>query len=102
VFADELGPQDSGVWLICTNGTRHVWDLDRRLFCRIPGRLTRAALMPFDETALRWSRVQAWLGVGARLIVWFDDPGAAGPATVEHFRASSTIAMICRLNHDPR
>jgi hypothetical protein len=92
VEVQELGPADTGRWLITTGTSEHVLDLDARLYERRPG--PGGHSMPLDHQPLALTRVQFWPRVGSQMLVWVDDPDV--PDLVEHFRLCATIARIAR------
>lgn len=93
---DELGPHDTGVWLVTTRHTTHTLDLDRHTYRRNPG--PGGTPMEFDGQTVVFTRL-LYPRVGYAQLVFFDDP--ATPALLEHWRQSSTITAIQRLPHDP-
>lgn len=91
-----LGPDMSGRWLVTTQGSTHVWDLDAMTYQRHPGPRSRSGAFAHDGVAHRITRVTLWPVVGGRSFVWFDDPDE--PTLLEHYRISSTIVEIRRLS----
>lgn len=61
-----------GRWEVHTHNTNHVWDLNAMTYTRRPG--PRSGPMPHDNVEVAIGRVDAWPAVGARSLVWFDDP----------------------------
>lgn len=82
----------SGRWLVTTQGSQHVWDLDAMTYQRIPGR--GSAQMAHDHQTHPIVRVEVRPIVGGYFRVWFTDPDDPG---WEQFRQSSTIRRIERL-----
>lgn len=89
---DALRPDTRGRWLVSTRSSRHIWDLDRRTYQRLPGSTAR----PFDHDGIEnpITRVDKYPEIGSCFIVWFDDPRNS---LLEHWRISSTIRSITRL-----
>ncbi|MFS3128098.1 hypothetical protein ACLM5J_06810 [Nocardioides sp. Bht2] len=90
----QLKPGMRGVWLVETQGSSHIWDLDNMTYTRRPGPSSHAGGMRFDGNAMPITRVEAWPKVGESFFVWFDDPDE--PQLVEHYRISSTVSGIMR------
>lgn len=90
---DQLGPADTGRWLVTTFGSQPVWDLRRRTYQRLPG--VGRGRFHFDGLAMAITRVDAWPRVGAVFVVFYDDP--TRPKLLEHWRQSSTVERIERL-----
>lgn len=95
---DLLSETATGCWLVSTHNSHHVWNLDNRTYRRLPGSDSQS--FPYDRTDLPIARVELWPQVGARFLVWFDDPGH--PDLTEHYRVSSAIESIVRLRPEPR
>lgn len=85
-----LGPDDVGQWLVFTQGSVHLWDLDARTYRRQPG--NGRSRFEWDGRTVRITHVGRWPVVGQTSLVWFDDP--ARPDKVEQWRQSSTIREI--------
>lgn len=79
-----LSPGMRGRWLVTTQGTTHLWDLDAVTYERRPGPHSRAGAFDHDRAAHPISRVELWPVVGGRSFLWFDDPSA--PWLLEHYR----------------
>jgi hypothetical protein len=88
-----LGPDSGGRWLVATRRSRHVWDLDRRTYARLPGHGSQS----FDHDCIEHpiTRVKVYPEVGSCSIVWFEDPH---DEFVEQWRVSSTIRSITQLD----
>lgn len=93
----QLTPEDVGRWLVITQGSEHVFDLDRLTYQRLPGHGRGA--FSYDSAVLPLGRVDRWPAVGGTFLIWFDDPSR--PDEVEHWRQSSTIRSIERLEGKP-
>jgi hypothetical protein len=89
----ELGPGDTGRWVVATQRARHILDLDRRTYRREPG--PGSSPMLHDRRTVSFTRIELWPKVGSVQLVWFDDPDL--PDSLEHWRQSSTIRSIRRL-----
>lgn len=87
-----LTAQMRGRWEVRAQTSRHIWDLDRMLYVRLPG--PHAPVMPWDEVPVRITRVTQWPQVGARSLLLFDDPHEP---VLEHWRICSTIQAIVAL-----
>lgn len=91
---EELTAESTGAWLVTTQGTTHIWDMDNRTYERRPGPTTRAGAFEFDGAPQPITHVDIYPKVGGVARVWFDDP--ADPYR-ELFRQSSTVARIERV-----
>ena len=89
-MASELTPQTRGKWLVTTQGSRHVWDMDAMTYQRLPGKGRGA--FAHDRNTVRITRVDKWPQVGEVFFLWFDDP--EHPELLEHWRQSSRIESI--------
>lgn len=87
-----------GVWVVHTQGSTHLWDLDAMTYTRHPGPSSRAGTMQFDGNAMPITRVVAWPRIGDSFFVWFDDP--EDPDLLEHYRISSIVRGICLIQAD--
>jgi hypothetical protein len=92
----QLAPDSRGRWLIHTRGSIHVLDLDAGTYERRPGPTSRR--FAHDNTTLVLTRVEIWPQVGARVLVWVDDPDL--PELLEFWRLTSTINRIARDGDD--
>lgn len=92
--ADELTPQSTGRWLITTEHSLHIWDLDEMTYTRLP-KLPEAQPHAHDETVVNIYRVVRWPKVGARPYLWFDDP--EHPKNLRDWRINTTVLKIERL-----
>ena len=91
---DALSPESTGRWLVTTQGSQHIWDLDAMTYRRLPG--DASGMFSHDDRVVRITRVERWPAVGGTSFLWFDDP--EHPAFVEHWRQSSRIEKIERLD----
>lgn len=89
-MASELSPESRGKWLITTQGSQHVWDLDAMTYRRLPGE--GRGKFAHDGRVVRITRVEAWPRIGQTFLLWFDDP--EHPELLEHWRRSSRINNI--------
>ena len=87
-----LTPQTRGSWLVVTQGSCHLWDLDSMVYTRVPRENSRSASFAFDRSPMAITRVERWPQVGSTSFVWYDDP--ADPEHREHWRQSSQIISI--------
>jgi len=86
----QLGPDSIGKWLITTQGSQHIWDLDNMTYQRLPG--NGRGQFAHDNTTVHITRVDRWPHEGETFFIWFDDPDK--PELLEHWRQSSTIVRI--------
>lgn len=93
-MTDFLDRTSTGRWLITTQGSQHILDLDAGTWKRIPGE--GRSSFSHDDEVLEFTRIEAWPRVGSIFRVVFDDPGM--PDYVEHWRQSSTIKSIEEMN----
>lgn len=89
---DELTAEMEGRWLVISQGSTHLWDLDNMAYRRFPGATSASGGFPHDAEPMPITRVDRWPAVGSTSMVWFDDP--ARPETREHWRQSSIIDAI--------
>lgn len=94
----ELTAGMGGTWLVTTQGSEHVWNLDDMTYMRIPGVHSLAGAFSHDGEAHPITRIGRYPRVGDVSVVWFDDPD--NPLTRELFRQSSTIVSIERIVGD--
>lgn len=90
-MTDELKPSDHGRWLITTQNSTHIWDLDRWTYTRLPGP-NASGRFDYDGVAARISRVARWPKVGDFSMIFYDDPEQ--PLDMEQWRKSSRIVSI--------
>lgn len=90
---DVLDATMSGVWLVRSRSSSHVWDLDAGTYERLPD--PGSSQFAYDGATLTISRVDRWPAVGDQSVVCFDDPDH--PHLIEHLRVSSPIRRITRL-----
>ncbi|SOD73563.1 hypothetical protein SAMN05892883_2858 [Jatrophihabitans sp. GAS493] len=81
-----------GRWLVTSQGSQHVWDLDAMTYQRLRGEGRQR--FAHDDATHPITRVVAYPAVGASSHVFFDDP--LNP-DMEQWRISSTIRLITRL-----
>ncbi|MGL6236117.1 MAG: hypothetical protein ACRC20_12325 [Segniliparus sp.] len=91
---EELTPGMTGRWLVTTQGSQHLWDLDRMLYTRLPGEQSLAGKFGLDGEAHPITRIGRHPRVGETSLVFFDDPS---DPTKYHWRQSSVIKKIERL-----
>lgn len=84
-----LSPNMNGRWLVFTQRTVHVWDLNRFTYARHPGESSQSFAWDTVEAPI-WD-VRAWPEVGGTFLVYFEDP--ANPSHVQ-WRMSSRIRRI--------
>jgi len=92
---DALSPDMGGRWLVTTQGSQHVWDIDTMRYARFPGADSISGTFAYDAQTVPLTRVDRWPAVGSTFFIWFDDP--LRPDETEHWRQSSAIASIVRL-----
>lgn len=90
---ETLEGRTSGIWLVTTQGSRHLWDLEAMTYTRLPGRSSSS--FSYDGEPRRITRVERWPTVDDYSVVFYDDPHS--PFTREQWRSSSTIRSIERL-----
>ncbi|EFV14710.1 hypothetical protein [Segniliparus rugosus] len=97
---EELTSDMRGLWLVVTQGSRHIWDLETHPpgYVRVPGPQSLSGAFPMDRQLVRLSRVGRWPKIGGTSLVFFDVPD---DPMKEYWRQSSAIARIERLP-DPR
>ena len=92
--ADELTPQNTGRWLITTQGTVHLWDLDQMTYVRMPSEASKPGSMGHDHRPVPLTRAVRWPKIGECSCIWYDDPDSK---LWEHWRISSEVQKIERL-----
>ncbi|MGZ6771752.1 MAG: hypothetical protein ACXVGA_04385 [Mycobacteriaceae bacterium] len=88
-----LGPHLGGRWLVTTQGSEHIWDLDLMTYLRLPGE--GRGQFDQDRQVVAIGRVAVWPEVGSCSLLFYDDPDR--PHTHEQWRKSSRIRRIRRL-----
>lgn len=92
---EALTPEMRGTWLVKTQGSEHLWDLDCMTYTRKPGSRSLSGAFTFDHRAVLITRVERWPRVGSTSLLWFDDPSNGEQA--EHWRQSSGIVSITEI-----
>lgn len=93
---NEITAEDTGVFLVKTRGSEHLWNLDEGWYIRNPGRVgeTNSELMRgldgFNGVRLPLDKVHMWPKVGASFHVVLPPP--------RYFHQSSTIRSIERIS----
>jgi hypothetical protein len=95
VNVEVLAPWMGGVWLVVTQGSCHIWDLDSGTYTRIPSADSGSGAFKFDRQAMTITAVERWPQVGSNSRIWYGDP--AVPDRREHWRQSSKILLITEL-----
>ena len=93
--ARELTSGMRGCWLVVTQGSCHLWDLDSVTYTRIPGAASPSGAFSFDARPMAITRIERWPHIGSTSLVWYDDP--ANPGGREHWRQSSRIVSISEI-----
>lgn len=85
---EEITAEDTGKFLITTQGSQHIWDNDERTWTR----LQRDGLnkMDHDGRKVRIQRVKRFPKVGGVFYIWFED----------QWHQSSTIRKIERITDE--
>jgi hypothetical protein len=91
----ELVPGMTGQWLVRSQTSSHIWDLDNMTCTRRPGPASRSGTFDFDHQPVPLTRVERWPRVGATSLAYFDDP--TEPDHIEHWRQSSRIESITEI-----
>ena len=86
---DELTGDMTGVWLVKTVGSQHVWNLDAATYTRLPGE--GRAQWDADRRACPILTVGSWPRLGGRFYLHF-----LGPLGVVEWRLSSSVQHITR------
>ncbi len=89
----ELTPDHQGRWLVTTRGSKHIFDLTRMTYTRMPGE-GRGQFVG-DGEPHRIYLIGVWPKVGESFYVEFDDPQS--PIDRVQTRLSSTVQSIERL-----
>ena len=97
---DALVPEMTGMWLVKTQGSEHIWNLDHSTYTRLPGSRSRSGTFAFDHQPMAITRVERWPRVGFTSLVWYADP--TNPLSTEHWRRSSRIVAITRIDREKR
>ncbi|MBU8826962.1 hypothetical protein [Mycolicibacterium goodii] len=92
---EKLDPAMGGVWLVVSQGSQHIWDLDTMTYTRVPGARSLSGKFAMDGKPIPIARVERWPQVGATSLFFFDDSTDA--ARYEHYRQSSRIDSITRV-----
>jgi hypothetical protein len=89
---DALTSEMNGSWLVKTQSSEHIWNLDHMTYTRLPGSRSRSGAFAFDQRPMAITRVERWPRVGSSSLLWYDDP--TDPDHTEHWRQSSGIISI--------
>lgn len=89
---EQLVPGMKDRWLVASQSSFHLWDLDAMTYARIPGPASQSGSFGLDLRVLPITRVDCWPQVGSSSLVWFDDP--TDPGRIEQWRRSSRIVSI--------
>lgn len=89
-----LTAEHTGRWLVTTEHSRHIWDLDEMTYTRFP-EYPDAQPHEHDEAVVEIERVVRWPEVGARPHLWFYEPGL--PRHFKDCRINTTVVKIERL-----
>jgi hypothetical protein len=92
---DALTPEMNGIWLVKTQGSEHIWNLDHETYTRLPQSRSRSGAFAFDHQPMAITRVDRWPRVGSTSLLWYDDP--TEPDHTEHWRQSSRIISITEI-----
>ena len=82
-----------GRWLVTTQGSEHIWDLDDMTYTRMRGEGRER--LKFDGQTQPIASVGRWPRVGATFLVYYNDPT---DPHIEQARRSSLIRTIERLD----
>lgn len=94
-----LAPGVGGCWLVETQGSTHVWDLDAMTYTRSPGPRSRSGSFDYDNQPMPITCVERWPRVGSTSLVYLVDPHE--PDRTEHWRLSSQIVSISEIACPP-
>lgn len=94
----KLGPDDTGVYLVTTQGSQHIWNLDDMTYTRLPGLQSKSGSMEFDAIPVKLTRVERWPEVGSTSFIFYDD--LYMPDTLEQWRQSSRIDRIEKIDNE--
>lgn len=89
---DALSPDAGGRWLVTTQGSEHIWDLDDMTYARMRGEGRER--WKFDGQTHPIVRVDRWPRVDSTFLVYCDDPT---DEHIEQSRRSSIVRTIERL-----
>ena len=92
---DALTPEMIGSWLVKTQSSEHIWNLDHMTYTRRPRSRSRSGAFAFDHRPMAITRVERWPRVGSSSLLWYDDP--THPDHTEHWRQSSGVISITEI-----
>lgn len=92
---DALTPEITGIWLVKTQGSDHIWNLDHHTYTRLPRSHSRSGAFAFDHQPMAITRVERWPRIGSTSLLWYNDP--TDPDLTEHWRQSSPIVSITEI-----
>jgi hypothetical protein len=87
---NELTSSSTGKWIVTSQGSRHIFDLDNFTYKRIPGDLSQN--FSYDSEEVKLSSIKVYPKVSSSFYIFFDDLDF--PDSLEHWRISSTIVSI--------
>jgi hypothetical protein len=93
VRVDELTKDMTGRWLVVTQGSTHLWDLDDKTVVRQPGPTSLSGTFDADGEPLKIVEVVRWPKVGATFELFFEHPDVLS-VFGEKWRRSSLIDSI--------
>ena len=91
MFVEELTSESSGSWLVTTQSSKHIFDLDNFLYQR-NSENSSSGSFHYDGLQLRISSIKIYPKVGSRFYIFVDDFDF--PDLLEHWRISSQIVSI--------
>jgi hypothetical protein len=92
---DALTPGINGSWLVKTQGSDHIWNLDHETYTRIPQSHSRSGAFAFDHQPMSITRVERWPRIGSTSLLWYNDPTDSD--LTEHWRQSSSVVSITEI-----
>ncbi len=66
-FVDELTEDMTGKYLVTTQGSTHLWNIDEKYYVRNPGPESKSFNIPgyFNNREIYWIKVGVWPKVGS-------------------------------------
>jgi hypothetical protein len=96
MLIEKLEPGMTGSYLVTTQSSQHIWNLDTMEYTRLPGEYS--PLFDYDGNTVKLNYVEVWPEVGGRSSIVYDD--LLYPDSIEQWRISSTIASIEKIDEN--
>jgi len=90
----KLSPGMRGMYLVTTQSSTHIWNLDDMEYTRVPGKKSRNSFA-YDYVPAKITLIAKWPEVGNISCIFYDDPY---DRSMEQYRISSKIKSIKKIS----